>query len=227
MSCDKELNFTKAQSLSVTKDLTAQLKATQAEKEALFTKSESQAERVLDLDAQMADLIKLRDDNAADIAACHASLAASRNATETCVGEKQASDKVIQDKKYEIGTLKGRLQVTMEDVKKNTAAMEEAITKCQAEKNECVGEFKEHAALLGDCKERKNGLETQLAQERGAHETIAAELKKTLKTCRDSVETCEGQVVAHGDLLEDSKKRALSLEAHVDAWAAKHDADTA
>ena len=105
--------------------------------------------------------------------------------------------------------------------------MEEAITKCQAEKNECVGEFKEHAALLGDCKERKNGLETQLAQERGAHETIAAELKKTLKTCRESVETCEGQVDAHGDLLEDSKKRALSLEAQVDAWAAKHDADTA
>ena len=56
---------------------------------------------------------------------------------------------------------------------------------------------------------------------------IAAELKKTLKTCRGSVEACEGQVEAHGDLLEDSKKRILSLEAQADTWAAKYDTDTA
>jgi chromosome segregation ATPase len=226
-SCDKELNFTKAQSATVTKDLTTQLKATQAEKEALFTKGESLSERLEDQDAQMADLRKLRDDNAKTISACHVSLATSRNATEACLGEKQASDKTIQDKVYQIGNLKGRLQVTMEDVKKNTAAMEGAITKCQSEKNQCVGEFKEHAALLGDCKERKVGLETQLAQERDAHHTIAAELKKTLKTCRGSVEACEGQVEAHGDLLEDSKRRILGLEAQADTWAAKYDADTA
>ena len=63
------------------------------------------------------------------------------------------------------------------------------------------------------------------ALERGAHETIKAELKKNVKMCRDSVEACEGQVQAHGDLLEDSRKRVLGLEARVDTWAAKHDAD--
>ena len=41
------------------------------------------------------------------------------------------------------------------------------------------------------------------------------------------MEACEGQVEAHGDLLEDSKKRILGLEAQADTWAAKYDADTA
>ena len=225
-TCDKELNFTKTQSYTVTSDLTKQLKATQSEKETLFTQSKAQAEKIADLNAEKVDLLTHVADGTEEITQCKNALHLSQNATATCVGDYKTTDKKLNDAAIEIGNLKGRHRTTMAAITKNTHAMEAAIDTCQQEHQQCVGKNKQHAELLESCAERKNDLESQIVLERNAHAKITGGLETTLSHCRNSTELLEGKLEAHGDLLDDANKRKAQLEDQVDMWQEKYDTDT-
>jgi hypothetical protein len=88
---------------------------------------------------------------------------------EACVGIHKTSDRTIFDLNVEIGNIKGRHNTTMTVVKQNTHALEQAVEKCQDEKNVCIGTSARHAELLATCAERKADLEAQVRLERVAH----------------------------------------------------------
>ena len=224
--CDTELEFTKTQSGVVTSDLTKQLKATQHEKETLFTAHKAASEKLGDLQVEKVDLVKRAADDERLIETLKSDLQMAHAEKEACVGMHKTSDRTIFDLNVEISNIKGRHNTTMTVVKQNTHALEQAVEKCQDEKNVCIGTSARHAELLATCAERKADLEAQVGLERVAHLEIKQGLDLSLKTCRNSTEMLEGTLEAHGDLLADSKKRTEQLEDQLGVWQTKHAEDT-
>jgi chromosome segregation ATPase len=225
-TCNKELNFTKTQGYNITGDLLRQLNNTQYEKETLFTTKQAALQKIQDLEHENLDFKKIMIDDEAAIVTLTHDIRKFQNETEEILGEHKVCARTIFDLKIEIGNIKGRHSTTMSVVKTNTHHLEDAVNKCQEEKNHYIGTNQKHFDLLEACAERKDDLEVQVVLERNAHAEIRERLETTLKTCRNVTEVCEGKLEAHSDLLHDAKKRSSQLEDQLAVEEEKYDVDT-